>query len=121
MTRREFPAKVRVAAFQRANGHCEGCTAHLVPGKFAYDHQLPDWLGGEPVLSNCRVLCDACHGAKTSGEDVPRIAKTKRQRAKHAGIRPPAQIKSRGFGKSEPQRRASSPLSKQLPARRGVT
>jgi 5-methylcytosine-specific restriction protein A len=119
--RREFPAKVRVAAFQRANGQCESCTARLVPGKFAYDHDLPDWLGGEPVLSNCRVLCDACHGAKTAGEDVPRIAKAKRQRAKHAGIRPPSQIQSRGFPKPARQARATTPLSKPLPPRRSAT
>lgn len=117
--RREFPAKVKVAAFRRANGHCEKCTARLVPGKLAYDHVLPDWLGGEPTLSNCEVLCDACHGAKTSGEDVPRIAKAKRQRASHLGIRSPkSQIQSRGFAKAEPRHTATRPLSKKLPERR---
>ena len=85
--RREFSAKVKVAAFQRAAGHCEGCTAHLMPGRFAYDHVLPDALGGEPVLENCAVLCSACHGSKTATGDVPRIAKMKRQRVKHLGAR----------------------------------
>ncbi len=87
MSRREFSAKVKVAAFQRANGHCEKCTAHLMPGRFAYDHVLPDALGGEPVLENCAVLCSACHGSKTASGDVPRIAKMKRQRAGHIGAR----------------------------------
>lgn len=85
MSRREFPAKIRVAAFERANGHCEGCTARLVAGKFRYDHVLPDALGGEPTLANCAVLCTACHGAKTAKGDVPRIARMKRLRAKHIG------------------------------------
>jgi 5-methylcytosine-specific restriction protein A len=119
MTRREFPARVRVAAFQRANGHCEGCTVHLTPGKFAYDHDLPDWLGGEPILSNCKVLCDACHGAKTAGGDVPRIAKAKRQRAAHAGIRPPSRLKGAGFPAPVPQHSATRKVDKIMP-RRGL-
>ena len=85
MSRREFPAKVKAKAFERAGGHCEKCTAYLTVGKFHYDHVLPDALGGEPTLSNCEVLCTNCHGAKTAKEDVPRIAKTRRTRAKHIG------------------------------------
>ena len=85
--RREFPTKVRVAAWDRCGGKCEGCSAKLFPGKFAYDHELPDGLGGEPVLSNCRVLCDACHGAKTAKRDVPSMAKADRSKAKHVGAR----------------------------------
>ena len=85
--RREFSAKVKVAAFQRAAGHCENCTAFLMPGRFAYDHVLPDGLGGEPVLENCAVLCSACHGSKTASGDVPRIAKMKRQRVSHIGAK----------------------------------
>jgi 5-methylcytosine-specific restriction endonuclease McrA len=93
MSRREFSAKVKVAAFERSGGHCESCTARLHVGRFAYDHVLPDALGGEPVLSNCEVICDACHGAKTHKSDVPRIAKMKRQRVAHLGAKP----KGRGF------------------------
>lgn len=93
--RSEFSAKVMVAAFQRAKERCEQCTAKLYPGRFAYDHVLPCALGGEPTLENCQVLCSNCHSAKTfsKGGDVPRIAKMKRQRAKHIGARKPS-----GFG-----------------------
>ncbi len=87
MTRREFPAKVMVDAFTRASGRCEKCTARLVTGKFHYDHVIPDAMGGEPILANCAVLCTACHGVKTAGVDIPAIAKVKRVRAKHLGIR----------------------------------
>jgi len=111
--RREFSAKVRVAAFKRAGGSCEGCTAKLYTGKFAYDHRIPDQLGGEPTLENCQVLCSACHGEKTAGQDVPRIAKAKRNEAKHLGAR----LRSRGFTPAEPQRRASRPLEKWNPFR----
>jgi 5-methylcytosine-specific restriction protein A len=84
--RREFPASVRVAAFERAGGSCEKCTAPLVgSNRPQYDHAIPDAVGGEPTLANCLVLCRSCHGRKTSGKDVPEIAKTKRIRAKHLG------------------------------------
>jgi len=84
--RKEFSAKVKVAAFQRANGHCENCTSLLVVGKFAYDHDNPDGLTGEPTLANCRVLCNSCHGSKTK-KDVANIAKAKRRERGAAGIK----------------------------------
>lgn len=87
MSRREFPAKVRVAAYERSGGACEACRAPLQPGRIHYDHVIPDALGGEPTLSNCEVLCTPCHGQKTATGDVPRIAKMKRQRANHIGAR----------------------------------
>lgn len=80
--RREFPKSVRLAAFKRANGRCENCSAWLVPGKYAYDHVTPDGLGGEPTLANCKLVCNACHGTKTAEEDVPRMAKADRARRK---------------------------------------
>lgn len=83
--RKEFPTDVREAAWERCNGHCEECTAPLRPGKFRYDHTLPDWLGGEPTLENCQVLCDNCDGVKTYQRDIPQIYKTKRQHRKHIG------------------------------------
>lgn len=84
-SRREFSKKVRYLAFERANGCCEQCGIKLSAGKVDYDHILPDALGGEPTLENCAVLCRTCHGAKTAQSDVPRIAKTKRQKAFHIG------------------------------------
>lgn len=100
MSRRrlEFPRKVQAAAFDRAAGHCEKCGGKLFTGKFAYDHVLPDVLGGEPTLANCEVLCEPCHKAKTA-DDVRRVRKADRQRDKHIG----AMKKSRRpmpFGKS---------------------
>jgi 5-methylcytosine-specific restriction protein A len=87
MTRREFPAKVKVAAFERAKGQCEICGARLTVGKYRYDHKLPDALGGEPTLENCVVQCLPCDKPKTA-EDVTRIRKADRQRRIHLGIRP---------------------------------
>lgn len=85
--RREFPAKVKVAAFQRANGHCERCTARLYPGKFRYNHRIPDALDGEPTLDNCELLCLACDTPQTYGKDIPAIAKAKRRERKYIGVK----------------------------------
>lgn len=94
MARHEFPAKVRAAAFERADGRCERihpdgtrCVVKLQVGKFRYDHVLPDWLGGEPTLENCACVCLGCDAPKTAA-DQTRIAKTKRQHLKHIGARP---------------------------------
>lgn len=87
MKRREFPAKVRAAAFERADGRCESCGAKLMTSAFHYDHRIPDAMGGEPVLENCEVLCKTCHFSKTAGTDAPRIAKTRRQHRKHIGAK----------------------------------
>jgi 5-methylcytosine-specific restriction protein A len=90
MSRQEFTAKVKVAAFERAAGRCEACTAPLRVGKTHYDHVLPCALGGSPTIENCAVLCASCHGAKTARQDVPQIAKMKRQRAAHIGTKGPS-------------------------------
>lgn len=90
MSRREFPARVRIAAYERCKGLCESCGALLQVGRFHYDHVVPDGLGGEPTLENCAVLCRPCHDEKTAGHDVPAITKAKRQEQVHLGARPPS-------------------------------
>ncbi|MEZ2410494.1 HNH endonuclease [Bosea sp. RCC_152_1] len=115
--RREFSRKTRAQAFERSKGHCEACGAHLMPGKFRYDHILPDALGGEPTLENCKVQCVTCDAPKTAA-DVTRIRKADRQRDKHTGAyerkKWPKQIRR----PAPPQCRATAPLSKPLPPRR---
>ena len=105
--RREFPTKVKLAAWERCGGFCECCRAKIAGRKPEYDHILPDALGGEPTLDNCRVMCSKCHRLKTSGEDVPRIAKTKRTKRKAVNAWPKASrpIQSRGF----PRRHEADP------------
>ena len=118
--RRDFPRKVKAQAILRANGCCEACSAKLKVGEAEVDHILPDALGGEPILSNARVLCRVCHRAKTD-QDIGRIRKADRQRDRHTGaLAKTSLIRSRGFEPPVPQRRASTPLPehKQLPPRR---
>jgi 5-methylcytosine-specific restriction endonuclease McrA len=104
VSRREFSPKVMVDAFKRANGRCEKCTARLSVGKFAYDHIIPDQLGGDPTLDNCQVLCTACHSVKTRTRDVPAIAKAKRQER----------------GQLLPRKRATIPGSRGTPWKRKI-
>lgn len=93
MARKEFPAKVKVAAYERSGGLCEAvhdgqrCNARLTVGKFAYDHVLPDALGGEPVLSNIEAICKPCHAAKTFKQDVPAISRAVRLNKAHVGAK----------------------------------
>jgi 5-methylcytosine-specific restriction protein A len=98
VSRREFSKQVRREAHTRANGQCEGhpdgerCPVRLTRGRFHYDHDIPDALGGEPTLENCVVLCIACHKDKTGTKDVPAIAKTKRIQDREKGIKKPRSI-----------------------------
>jgi 5-methylcytosine-specific restriction protein A len=120
MSRREFSKKVKNAAFDRAAGRCEGilegdegrCPCILTRGKFHYDHDLADWMGGEPTLENCVVLCIPCHHTKTAGSDVPAIAKAKRIIDRERGIRKPSRLKGQSFRPSAKQHSASRPVSK---------
>lgn len=87
--RQEFPGKVRLAAFERAEKRCERCRAILVIGKYRYNHRIPDALGGQPTLENCEVLCIGCDSEQTYKTDIPAIAKSRRIRKREAGVRKP--------------------------------
>ena len=92
--RREFPAKIKLAAFERSLGYCERCGGRLWIGKIRYNHRIPDGIGGEPTLDNCEVLCIACDNPQTYEIDIPRVAKAKRVQRKHAGIKKPSRFQT---------------------------
>lgn len=107
--RREFSRKVRQAAIDRADGHCEKCKAILKPREGEVDHILPDILGGEPVLANAQVLCRVCHAEKTAA-DIRRTREADRARDKNSGaVRPSSKLAAK--------KRAPKRLTKQLPPR----
>ena len=114
MTRRfEFSPTTCRQEYDRAKGKCRACGAALQLGRIQYDHLLPCALGGDNSLANCRVLCTPCHAAKTAKEDVPRIRKADRQKARAIGAKQPkGDIRSPGFQRPEPQKRASKPIAK---------
>jgi 5-methylcytosine-specific restriction protein A len=87
--RREFSRAVRREVLARANGKCEGpeCGAFLKIHEGEYDHILPNELGGEPTVENCRLLCRVCHRIKTKA-DLGCIRKGARMRDKHDGTWP---------------------------------
>ena len=129
MPRTNFSKLVQRQAIERANGQCEGllqsgerCPCDLRPGRFQVDHILPDALGGPSVLANAQCLCTACHRTKTD-RDVERLAKAKRQSDAHNGVTDPHSRPIAG-GKplpgGSPAHRATKPLSKALPPRRGL-
>lgn len=92
MKRREFSPKVKLAAFERANGTCE-CTRKLYPGDIEYDHRIPCDLGGDNSLDNCVPRCKSCHREKTR-QDMRAIAKSRRIRKRQAGIKRRGKIRA---------------------------
>lgn len=83
--RQEFTKATKLAAWDRCGECCEECGAKLRPGKFRFDHDIPDALGGDNSLENCVVRCLACDKPKTA-KDQTNIAKAKRVEEKHLGI-----------------------------------
>jgi 5-methylcytosine-specific restriction endonuclease McrA len=84
--RREFPKHVKLATWQRADGHCEKCTTKCYPGHFEYHHIKEDTFNGEPTLENCQLLCIACH-SKITRKRAAAIAKSNRIRNREIGIK----------------------------------
>jgi len=93
--RAEFSKATKLAAFERANGHCETCRQKIIT-RAEYDHRIPCGLGGDNSLENCVCVCVKCHRVKTSTKDVPAISKAVRLKEKQAGAR----TKRGGFSKT---------------------
>lgn len=84
--RQEFSKATKLAAFDRARGHCEVCGCKIIT-KAEYDHRIPCGLGGDNSLENCVCTCVKCHAVKTRTKDVPAISKAVRLNEKRAGAR----------------------------------
>jgi 5-methylcytosine-specific restriction endonuclease McrA len=106
-----IPARVKLRVYEKAEGKCAKCGIDAWAGE--YDHVIPIILGGANRESNLQLLCVPCHGAKTK-LDVKIKAKVARVRKRHLGLMPAKRqaIKSPGFRKAAPQRKASSPVTK---------
>ncbi|MDG4650092.1 HNH endonuclease signature motif containing protein [Roseibacterium sp. SDUM158017] len=92
MTRRMSMTR-RVRIFEAAEGVCHIC-GHVIDGTreaWDVDHVVPYALTRDDSDDNLRPAHELCHrgtGSKTS-DDVARIAKAKRVRAKHIGAARP--------------------------------
>lgn len=90
--RKEFTRRTKALALKRCMDsagipRCEGCGIVLVAGNIRFDHHIPDGLGGDNSLENCRVLCiKICDAKKTYQEDIPRMQKADRVLKKTYGI-----------------------------------
>lgn len=125
--RREFPRRIRAEIVLRATNAagllcCEGCGLVLGKKPYEVDHTLPEAL----VMDKSRKLTAAdgkllgkacCHAPKTA-DDIGRIRKADRQRDKHTGATARKPWPKRQKTPAPPQARATTPLTKQLPARR---
>ena len=98
MPRLEFTAKVEQQARERAKGLCEECRGQLKPGHSEVDHIKPCALGGTNELSNARVLCSACHIAKTQTDDMPSIRKGDKKATKQLEVAAGMSEIARRFG-----------------------
>lgn len=125
MSRHEFSRSTKRAALERSGYRCEAsgtrygfeegqrCNCALSLG-VQFDHDVPDQLGGDNSLENCRSICIQCHKFKTRN-DIAAIRKSDRQRDKDSGvIRPASSIRSAPFPKSTKTRHERN----QLPPRR---
>lgn len=120
MTRRAISKATRVRIFLAAEGACHLCGLRIDALKqpWQVEHVKPLSMGGKDDETNMRPAHVECHAVKTAEEAGSR-AKADRAGAHHLGMRRPTTLQGAGFTKYAPQRKASTPLSKALPPRRG--
>lgn len=88
MKRRSISTRERVDIFTRNGGLCHLCGLRIDAGQeWDVSHDRPLELGGEDGGDNLKPAHRRCHRVHTAKEDVPRIAKAKRQQARHLGIK----------------------------------
>lgn len=87
---------------------CQGCQCILDPvrDQWEADHEIVKAHGGSDDPPNVRPLCVACHKEKTGKRDLPAIAKGKRGRDQHYGIKRSA--KPMPHGRNSPTKRKLS-------------
>ncbi len=91
MSRKRLSAREREACFEGGDRICHLCERPIVPGEaWEVSHPIPLAAGGEDVPANRKPAHKKCHAERTATIDAPLIAKVRRVRQKHLGIRPTA-------------------------------
>ena len=85
--RRSLSPMKRLAVFERGSGLCHICKTRITTGqKWDVEHIVPLALGGPDNEHNMVPAHKHCHATKTA-TDVADIARAKRRKAKHLGIK----------------------------------
>jgi 5-methylcytosine-specific restriction protein A len=94
--RRKISDMQRERIFLARGGVCHLCERKIRVGEnWDVSHDRPLALLGEDGGDNLKVAHQTCHKVHTATEDMPRIAKAKRQARKHLGIRKPPAFRSK--------------------------
>lgn len=87
-TRRSLSRTVRARVFDAAGGLCHICGGKITASDaWDVEHRMPLALGGADDETNMSPAHKVCHRAK-SADDIGRIRKADRQRAKFIGAKP---------------------------------
>lgn len=109
----------RLKLFEAHKGLCGLCGATIRAGDIWIDeHIIPLGLGGTNDLTNRAPVHVQCANSKTHGSDgdVARIAKAKRVKMRHLGIKAQKQkIQSRGFPKAEREQKSTAKVMARRP------
>lgn len=119
-TKRRKMTRARAAAiFLREQGRCYLCGIKLriKVDKYQIEHPTALSLGGSDDDADLRVVCTECHKPKTKADAA---AKAERDRTvTSTWVRPTEtrkpSMRSQGFPKAGPQRRASTPPTPKFP------
>jgi hypothetical protein len=98
MSRLEFTAKTKRAAYVRSGSICEchlvpmlnrpsGCGGKLAEGRVRYEHIVPAEMTRDNSLENCAALSLGCWREKTDHYDRKVIAKSNHARDRSRGIK----------------------------------
>ena len=82
----KIPGRVSLRVFDEADGRCQICKVHLIPGRWAIDHRKALCNGGEHRENNLSAVCDICHSVKTR-KDVKIKSARNRKRKSLLGIK----------------------------------
>ena len=90
-TRRSLSRMQKLKVFEASGGVCHICGLKIF-NKWDVEHRIPLALGGADDESNWSPAHRDCHAGKTKS-DVAAIARAKRRKAKHLGIRKPSSFR----------------------------